>query len=63
MTTEISAVEKPEGLTENKKVARRGGNVVTGNARKEAVKELGESVINRNNYLLTEDNIKDSSEE
>ncbi|OJY29321.1 MAG: phage antirepressor protein, partial [Legionella sp. 40-6] len=40
MTTEISAVEKPEGLIENKKVARRGGRVA-GNARKDAEKELG----------------------
>ncbi|WP_428412016.1 hypothetical protein, partial [Legionella sp.] len=40
MTTEISGVEKPDGLVDNKKVARRGGNVA-GNARKEAEKELG----------------------
>lgn len=53
MTTEISVVEKPEGLIENKKVARRGGNVA-GNARKEAEKELGKSVISRNNYMLPE---------
>jgi hypothetical protein len=26
MTPEISGVEKPEGLIENKKLARRGGN-------------------------------------
>ncbi len=60
MTTEISVVEKPEGLSENKKVARRGGNVA-GNARKEAEKELGKSVISRNNYLLTESK-KDNSD-
>lgn len=54
MTTEISVVEKPEGLIENKKVARRGGNVA-GNARKDAEKELGKSVISRNNYLLLDD--------
>lgn len=54
MTTEISAVEKPEGLIENKKVAHRGGNVA-GNARKDAEKELGKSVISRNNYLLLND--------
>ncbi|HGF0427562.1 TPA: Bro-N domain-containing protein [Legionella pneumophila] len=60
MTTEISVVEKPEGLIENKKVARRGGNVA-GNARKEAEKELGKSVISRNNYLLTESK-KDNSD-
>lgn len=61
MTTEISAVEQPEGLIENKKVARRGGNVA-GNARKEAEKELGKSVISRNNYVLPKnkvDNIED----
>ena len=65
MTTEISVVEKPEGLIENKKVARRGGNVA-GNARKEAEKELGKSVISRNNYLLPEDkagNIKSGLDE
>lgn len=60
MTTEISVVEKPEGLIENKKVAHRGGNVA-GNARKEAEKELGKSVISRNNYLLTE-NKKDNGD-
>lgn len=54
MTTEISVVEKPEGLIENKKVARRGGNVA-GNARKDAEKELGKSVISRNNHLLLSD--------
>lgn len=51
MTTEISAAEKPEGLTENKKVAHRGGKVA-GNARVDAEKELGKSVISRDNYLL-----------
>ncbi len=58
MTTEISVGEKPEGLIENKKVARRGGNVA-GNARKEAEKELGKSVISRNNYLLSNDKTDD----
>lgn len=53
MTTEISAAEKPEGLTENKKVAHRGGKVA-GNARIDAEKELGKSVISRDNYLLPE---------
>jgi prophage antirepressor-like protein len=51
MTTEISTIEKPDGLIENKKVARRGGNVA-GNARHEAEKELGKSIISRKNYLL-----------
>ena len=59
MTTEISVVEKPEGLVENKKVARRGGNVA-GNARKEAEKELGKSVISRNNYSLSDGKVDDA---
>lgn len=59
MTTEISVVEKPEGLIENKKVARRGGNVA-GNARKEAEKELGKSVISHNNYLLSDGKTDDA---
>ncbi len=50
VTTEISKKEKPAGLTENKKVARRGGKVA-GNARKDTEKELGQSVISRENYL------------
>jgi prophage antirepressor-like protein len=58
MTTEISTVEQPEGLIENKKVARRGGNVA-GNARKDAEKELGKSVISHNNYLLPENKVDD----
>jgi len=50
VTTELSKTEKPEGMTENKKVAKRGGNVA-GNARKETEKELGRSVISQENYL------------
>lgn len=50
MTTEISHKEKPKGMFENKKVARRGGSVA-GNARKQAEKELGRSVISKGNYL------------
>lgn len=53
VTTEISKTEKPEGMIENKKVARRGG-AVAGNARKETEKELNKSVISRNNHLLLE---------
>lgn len=54
VTTEISKTEKPESMIENKKVAQRGG-AVAGNARKETEKELGKSVISRNNYLLLDD--------
>jgi DNA-damage-inducible protein D len=50
VTTEISKQEKPKGMPKNKKVAQRGGNVA-GNARKDTEKELGKSVISRNNHL------------
>lgn len=50
VTTEISHTEKPETFNENKKVARRGGNVA-GNARKETEKEVGQSVVSRKNFL------------
>lgn len=50
MTTEISNKEKPKAMIEHKKVARRGGSVA-GNARKQAEKELGRSVISNGNYL------------
>ena len=50
MTTEISKEEEPDTFDENKNVAKRGGNVA-GNARKNAEKELGRSVISKKNYL------------
>lgn len=50
VTTEISRNEKPKGMPENKKVARRGGSVA-GKARADAEKELGRSVISDENYL------------
>ncbi len=50
VTTEISTTEKPAGLSENKKVAQRGGKVA-GNARKETEKELGRSVITKKNLI------------
>ena len=40
-------------MIENKKVARRGGSVA-GSARKVTEKELGKSVISRDNHLLLE---------
>lgn len=57
VTTEISKKEKPENLEKNKKVAKRGGRVA-GKARKDTEKELGHSVISRNNYLQIENNKK-----
>ena len=50
VTTEISQQEKPTGMPNNKKVAKRGG-VVAGSARKATEKELGRSVISKNNHL------------
>lgn len=50
VTTEISKKEKPDGMPANKKVAQRGGRV-SGNARQETEKELGQSVISSENYL------------
>ncbi|MCK5466761.1 Bro-N domain-containing protein [Candidatus Parcubacteria bacterium] len=50
VTTEISQEEKPDTFTKNKKVAKRGGEVA-GKARKNAEKEIGKSVILKNNYL------------
>ena len=50
VTTEISKSEKPKGLYNNKKVARRGGSIA-GNARQETEKELGKSVISSENYV------------
>ena len=50
VTTEISQNEKPEGMFENKKVAKRGGKVA-GDARKNTEKEIGRSIISEENYL------------
>jgi len=50
MTTEISKEELPDNFDESKDIAQRGGNVA-GNARKDAEKELGRSVVSKNNYL------------
>ena len=50
VTTEISAQEKPNNFSKNKKVARRGG-AIAGNARKATEKELKRSIISKENYL------------
>lgn len=50
VTTEISRNEKPKAFYENKKIANRGGSVA-GKARLETEKEIGKSVITRQNYL------------
>ncbi len=43
-TTEISKVEKPQGLVQNKQIARKGGGVA-GVALKEIEKQTGKSVV------------------
>jgi prophage antirepressor-like protein len=49
-TTEISEQEKPETFNQNKQVAKRGGKVA-GIARNQIEKELGRSVISKDNFL------------
>ena len=49
-STEISKEEEPDTFDENKNVAKRGGKVA-GNARKDAEKELGRSVISKQSIL------------
>ena len=55
VTTEISQQEKPNTFVKNKKVAGRGGDIA-GNARKQTEKELGRSVVSKENYLTTPEN-------
>ncbi len=50
VTTEISQKEKPETFPKSKSVAKRGGNVA-GTARKQTEKELGRSIITKQNFL------------
>ena len=47
-TTSISRSEQPEGLEENRKVARRGGRIA-GNARRELEQETGRPVVTAEN--------------
>ena len=54
VTTEISEKEQPETFDENKKVAKRGGNVA-GIARKQTEKELGRGVVSHKNFLSGSD--------
>ena len=50
VTTEISQTEKPDTFEKNKKVAKRGGSVA-GTARKETERELGRSVVSKENFM------------
>lgn len=56
-TTEIHRLEKSKGVPKLKHDANRGGRVA-GNARKELEKELGTSVISKDNYLPKKKSIK-----
>ena len=47
-TTSISRTEQPEGLEENRQVARRGGRIA-GNARRELEQETGRPVVTAEN--------------
>lgn len=49
-TTELTNKENPQGLEENKKVARDGGNIA-GETRKNIEKRLGEKVISPKNAI------------
>ena len=50
VTTEISKQEEPDSFDKNKQVAKRGGNVAK-NARIDTEKELGRSVISKDNFI------------
>lgn len=64
-TTELTNIENPQGLDENKKGARRGGKIA-GNARKEIEAESGKPVITHKNAIdfpkLVERIVKDVEE-
>ena len=53
-TTAIVKTQKPIGFTENKKVAKQGGDVA-GNARKELEIKTGEKVVSPTNYKALEE--------
>ena len=53
-TTAIVKTQNPKGFTENKKVAKQGGDVA-GNARKELEIKTGEKVVSPTNYKVIEE--------
>jgi hypothetical protein len=53
-TTAIVKTQNPKGFTENKKVAKQGGDVA-GNARKELEIKTGEKVVSPTNYKVLEE--------
>ena len=54
VTTEISVKEEPNTFLESKNIAKRGGRVA-GVAREQTEKELGRSIVNKNNFLSSKD--------
>lgn len=64
-TTEISKAEKPQGMNESKKVARRGGKVA-GDARKAIEQQTGKPVfspLNAKEIGLLEGTAEEDAEE
>jgi DNA-damage-inducible protein D len=53
-TTAIVKTQNPKGFTENKKVAKQGGDVA-GNARKELEEKTGKSIISSENFKQIEE--------
>ena len=49
-TTEISKKDQPETFPQNRQVAKKGGEV-SGVARKQLEKQIGHSIISKQNYL------------
>ena len=56
-TTEITRVDDAQGFHENKKSARKGGDVA-GTARKDLEKKTGKRVVSNENYLTTHEKQK-----
>lgn len=56
-TTEISKKEKPRNFKENKKVAKKGGDIA-GGARKKLEKRLGRSIVSKDNFLPLKKQVK-----
>lgn len=57
VTTEIAKSKDAQGFEDNKKAAKEGGGVA-GNARKEAEKRIGKSVVSNENYLKEPEKVK-----
>ncbi len=59
-TTEISKKKQPQGMEENKDIARKGGNAAK-QARLEIEKQTGEAIVSTNNAKSLLDKSKESS--